>query len=208
MTDKVDVILFDVGGVLTCDPWPALLLTAEYGIADVHGIDHDVVAEVAEKLWPKYSTKPLSEAGYWNDFGEAVGRAVDQNALVALEERVLVVNPDGVEAVRSAARRGLRVGLITDNTAFWLEKQIRRTGLSSEITEDLIFTSFHYGVSKRAEGRNLFSIAAGVVDPSRTIVVDDREVNINQAAALGFKTVRYFMGDRVPSLTARINSQL
>ncbi len=69
-------VLLDLGGVLTADPWQAILLTPRLGIADRLGLDRAAVNMAGEVLWARYSLVPDEEQQYWSDFRREVGREV------------------------------------------------------------------------------------------------------------------------------------
>ncbi|MFE2973842.1 hypothetical protein [Streptomyces sp. NPDC059258] len=50
-----DVVFFDIGGVLFCDPWETLLLTRGRGIADRLEVPRAVAKSAGAELWNGYA---------------------------------------------------------------------------------------------------------------------------------------------------------
>ncbi|GLX93444.1 hypothetical protein [Herbidospora sp. NBRC 101105] len=201
-TVLIDTVLFDVGGVLTVDPWQALWLTGGDGLADRLGLDHERVDAIGERLWPDYSLRVRDEADYWRDFGRALGREIPAEVVAAAEHSTLRSDPAAGRAVGLLAGHGVTVGFISDNTSFWFPKQMRLIGEVAEIRPDHVFLSYLLGVSKQTPGTGLFELAARTLDPSRTLVVDDRAHNIGRAASAGFRTRFHALGGDIGLLDA------
>ncbi|WP_066375155.1 hypothetical protein [Herbidospora mongoliensis] len=193
-TAQFDTVLFDVGGVLTVDPWQALWLTPGDGIADRLGLDHDQVDRVGEDLWPQYSLRAREEADYWRDFGAALGRDIPADVVTAAEGSTLRTDPAASRVVSLLVSRQISVGFISDNTSFWFPKQMSLLGEVVRTWPTHRYLSYLLGVSKQSTGTGLYEIAARSLDPSRTLVVDDRAHNIDRAASAGFQTRFYTLG--------------
>jgi FMN phosphatase YigB (HAD superfamily) len=188
-------VLFDLGGVLTPDPWQTILLTAGRGLVDSLGLDRSLVEQAGDALWPKYSRAPHSEDEYWTEFAAAIGTDIPRQAVEEIKDALIVGNPTFRSALADLETAGVRWGVISDNTQFWYAGQLRRLGIQGRVTEDLEFLSFRHGLSKTGTEPSLFDLAAAVLDPSLTLVVDDREKNIDAATATGFVAEHYAMRD-------------
>jgi FMN phosphatase YigB (HAD superfamily) len=189
--DEIRVVLFDVGGVLTVDPWQTLVLTPARGIADRLGLDRVRAAEVAERLWDHHAKQPdADESDYWREFGDALGVSIPEGLVGSIERELLRVNPEATKLLTTLASRGTRIGAVSDNTAFWYERQARVVGLDQAADRTLLFLSFQLGVAKK-DVPGLFEIAADTVPPGNTLVLEDRAENVARAGALGFKVIRY-----------------
>ncbi|WP_061289330.1 hypothetical protein [Herbidospora cretacea] len=190
----IDTVLFDVGGVLTVDPWQALLLTPGDGIADRLGLDRDRVEAIGEELWPEYSLREREEADYWRDFGAALGCDIPAGLVATAERSTLRTDPAASRAVSLLVSRRISVGFISDNTSFWFPCQMRLLGEFVQNSASHHYLSYLLGVSKQTSGTGLYEIAAQSLDPSRTLVVDDRAHNIDRAASAGFPTRFHALG--------------
>jgi FMN phosphatase YigB (HAD superfamily) len=183
--------LFDIGGVLTSDPWESLLLTPKKGIADRLQLERTLVQRVGRSLWKHYSTVIASEEEYWNHFSRVVGVTVPKALLAETEAQLLYANPSAKRMLDALAARGARIGIASDNTNFWYTKQVKLAGLHDYLDPSLLFLSFSLGVGKQREHQGLFEIASQSVDPGSTLVVDDRPGNIDKAHTYGFRTIHY-----------------
>jgi FMN phosphatase YigB (HAD superfamily) len=191
----VDIVLLDIGGVLTSDPWQSIVLTPGRGLADLLGIERAAAEATGKTLWPKYSLSVHDEGEYWNEFARSVGCAIPAGLVRSVELKNLEVNSSAKYALVELDERSIPWGFITDNTAFWYRKQLGFLGLSDRRDASLDFPSFECGVAKSSNGRNLFEVAAAAIDPARTLIVDDRLHNIDRASQAGFVTLRYSMHD-------------
>jgi FMN phosphatase YigB (HAD superfamily) len=188
---EIRAVLFDLGGVLTPDPWQALVLTPGSGIADRLGISRGRAAIAAERLWNEYVVRAdANEGDYWREFGDLVGASIPRGLVSSVERELLRPNPEASDVLHSLVDAELRVGVVSDNTTFWYDKQARITGLDRVADPDLLFLSFRFGVTKEAVP-GLLEIAATSVAPNATLVVDDRTDHVDRARELRFHAVRY-----------------
>lgn len=203
---RVQTVLLDLGGVLFYDSWETMLLTPKLGLADQLGMPHEILAQVGRDMWPQYCVGPTVEADYWRDLSVKLGVPLTQTILRKLD-MLLVPNPSAELLLTAAAAAGTRsVGIVSDNTSFWYEKQCEALQLSSHVDDRLVFLSFRYGVQKDALP-GLFDVAASYVDPATTMIVEDRPRTLERASRLGFVTVQYNMSDEdaLTSLLARLS---
>ena len=187
-------LLFDVGNVLADDYWQTLVFTPWKGLAHRYGISVRKAEAVGSELWARFATDPDgTDEEWWSALEAALSITVTPTERAALHG-LIRANAEAVAQLRDMRERGLEIGLITDNTAFWLPKQVEVAGLSRLVSPDLVFASFALGAVKPARP-GLYDIAAGVVDPARTLVIDDRVSNLSIASDLGFSVSRYSFSD-------------
>lgn len=188
---QIGTVLFDLGGVLTPDPWQTLVLTPGRGLADRLGIDRGRAAAAAQRLWNRYVVQAhADEREYWRELGDAIGMSIPDRLVSALDSELLRPNREADALLASLAERHVRVGVVSDNTTFWYEKQARLIGLDRFVDSSLLFLSFRLGVTK-GDVPGLFEIAAASVDPDVALVVDDREECVRRARMLGFEARHY-----------------
>jgi FMN phosphatase YigB (HAD superfamily) len=183
-------VLFDVGNVIASDYWEALWLTRDIGLADQLNISQDVAYSVGVKLWDAYSRSVTRETDYWADFSHAIGKDLPSSLVSDVERAVIKPNPFALCAVRDLIRHGIKVGLISNNTSFWLPKQLSIASIGQYVS-DLRFISYELGVVKCVDVPDLFAVAARHVDASATIIFDDRPANVEIAEKVGFRARRY-----------------
>jgi FMN phosphatase YigB (HAD superfamily) len=186
-------VLFDVGNVLASDFWETLLLTPVTGLADQLHIDRELALTTGRRLWRYFAVRQADEAAYWEHLGRALGRRFDPHEVRSAERRLIRPNTGVAPLVRALKARSVAVGVISNNTSFWYPKQTAIAGLSDLLDPPLVFLSCDYGAMKNGAVLNLFDVAARHTDPPRTLVVDDRDHNVNAAQARGFEAVRYDM---------------
>ena len=187
-----DTLLLDVGGVLFGDPWEALLLTPGAGLADRLGLDRLVVDRAGKALWPRYAHRPRSAEEYWSELGAMLGTTIPYRLVAELEGTLLRPSADAAALLRLAAVRYERIGLVSDNTAFWYSWQAAELKLDDVLDPGLVYLSYLHGTSK-SDRPGLYATAAERVRPHRTLVIDDRAHNLERANALGFRTSCYAM---------------
>lgn len=190
--DAADTLMLDVGGVLFGDPWETLLLTPGTGLADRLGLDRPAVGRAGAALWPRYAYRIRPAGEYWAELAETLGVRIPPGLVAELEETLLRPGPDAAALLRQAAARYDRIGLISDNTAFWYPWQAAELRLDDILDPGLVFLSYLRGTGK-TDRPGLYGIAAGHVEPRRTVVIDDRPHNLRRARALGFRTVHHAM---------------
>jgi FMN phosphatase YigB (HAD superfamily) len=189
-TTELATVLFDLGGVLTSDPWQSILLTPGDGLVDQLRLSRPEVENAAAALWPKYSLARHEETEYWAELGDVLGVTFDLEQVARAEVSTVRGNPQ-LPAVLSVLRgRGTAWGTVSDNTPFWHALQCE---LLDVRTADHEFLSFAHGAAKVGTTPDLFQLAAAVLDPAATLVVDDRDHNLAAAAAAGFRVAKYEM---------------
>ncbi|MEV3858305.1 hypothetical protein AB0J38_28815 [Streptomyces sp. NPDC050095] len=199
-----DVILFDLGGVLFCDPWETLLLTPGRGIADRLGIPRAAAEAAGGKLWRRYSVTPAREADYWAELAAELGTELPAGIVRDAGHELLRPSPWAQRLLGAAAATGAALGIASNNTSFWYARQFARLGLSEWIDPALVYVSQDLGVTKGTPGRGLLDIAAEDLTGRRVALVEDRESNLRRAAALGLRAVPYAYerdGDSFPGFT-------
>jgi FMN phosphatase YigB (HAD superfamily) len=200
----VETVLFDIGGVLASDYWETLLLTPRAGLADRLSQPRDVVEAAGSQVWEEFATREATEAEYWQRLADVLGHPVDLQVVAEVEHRLVRGNPTARGLVEELRGRGVRVGVVSNNTSFWWPKQLRLAGVDELVDGELLFLSCRFGCTKADAPRGLLDVAAEHVRPGTALLVDDREENVDLARDRGFAAVRYdFERDRWPAeLTA------
>ncbi|HEX9315074.1 MAG TPA: HAD-IA family hydrolase [Actinomycetota bacterium] len=139
--------------------------------------------DVAKRLYREASLGGLSSAELWEALG-IPGTARDEEFLAG---RILM--PGVREFLTAMRREGVRVGCITNDVAEWALRQRRRYGLEDGIGPWVV--SGEVGVRKpAAEIYERFLAEAGC-DAADCMFIDDTVENLDAAAALGFRTLRF-----------------
>lgn len=195
-----EVVLFDLGGVLVCDPWESLLLSPGCGLADRLRLDRDKTEQVGRTLWQRYSLTEHEEEEYWEELSASLSIRIPEALVQELEDELLYKNQQAHQILETAMNEGLRIGITSDNTSFWFPKQARLIDLEKYTDQDIVFLSYRLGLHKDLEQGGLFDVAANAVDPSNTLVVDDRAKNVRRAVKHGFRAHLYSIHENAASL--------
>jgi FMN phosphatase YigB (HAD superfamily) len=199
-TSRVATVLFDIGGVLVSDVWETILLTPERGIADQLRLDRGCVRRAGEQLWQKYAVIKGSEAEYWVELGRLLNTEIPVR-LRGDSYALLEVHPAATQTLRALNGAHVQIGVITNNTTFWFERQLDLLPTLREVSDrSRWFVSCDVGTTKR-ERPGLFGVAARHVDPNNTLVIDDRPTSIEAAREFGFIACRRALeeeGDLIP----------
>ncbi|MCA1707687.1 MAG: hypothetical protein LC808_32220 [Actinobacteria bacterium] len=204
MTDRIENVLFDLGGVLTSDPWESFLLTPARGIADLLGLDRAQVEAEGRALWDEYCVRESAEDEYWRDLERRLGVSIPTTVRLEVESTLLIVNPWASEILATLYNSAFRIGVASDNTSFWFPRQEDLLGLDKYVSPDITFLSYRHGVRKNASGGGLFEIAASRVDPRKTLMVEDRRHNIGRAKDYGFWTVECTLETELDEFVAEL----
>ena len=203
---NINTVLFDAGGVLTPDPMETILFTPEIGLVDKLKLDEKLVRSKMMLSYDKFSTIPRSlEKDFWKDLGNNISTEIPIALVKKIEKELILPNPQAKEAITLIKDKGLKVGIISNNSSFWYDKQVILLELQKYSDPSLIFLSHQYGAVK---ARGLLKYAAEKLNPKQTLIIDDRPHNIKIAKELGFNTALYSMVNPPDSLISLLKSQL
>lgn len=186
----VKTVLLDMGNVLVNDWWETMFF-AEGGLAETLKLDRERLEEAGNALWSHYANSVRTEDEYWDHLEALLGRAIPTEVRLQCDALVLA-NPHAAEILDTLHSKGLVVGVISNNTAFWFPKQDGLVNITAYANPDLMFLSHTHGREKGAEP-SLFEDALAACDPKSTLVVDDRMSNVDRAKRHGFHAVHYSM---------------
>jgi putative hydrolase of the HAD superfamily len=180
MRQAVDVVLFDLGGVL-------IRLGGVSPMRELAGIDDD------GDLWQRwlscrwvrsFEAGQCSESefaeGVVADWGLSISPAAYLDAFRRWPEGPL----PGAEDLLTAARDKVSIGCLSNTNALHWNDRAGRWPLMAMF--DFRFLSFELGLVK--PDRDIFEHVARALpaSPSRVLFLDDNAVNVEQACALGF----------------------
>lgn len=189
----MQAVLFDLGGVLVNDPWQSILLTPHRGLVDRLGLSRHLVSTVAARIYEDFVLRESDEDQYRKRLELELGLDIPSGLVAEVTREVLRANHDARPVLDMLRASGIHIGVVSDTTSFWYPKEARLLELESYADARLLFLSFVFGVDKKQETGGLFECAATVLDPSTTLVVDDRAVNLDRARSVGFHAVKYRM---------------
>lgn len=181
MTPAVDVVLFDLGGVL-------VELTGVQTMLELTGITH------TDELWRRWLTSPWVrrfESGGCSETEFAAGLVTDWDLPVSAADfleafRGWPVGPlAGAEELVRMARANVAVGCLSNTNALhWHDRFVSWPLL--DLFEHR-FASFEIGLLK-PDAAVFEHVAARLgTPPERVLFIDDNAINVESAAAAGFR---------------------
>jgi haloacid dehalogenase superfamily, subfamily IA, variant 3 with third motif having DD or ED len=186
MTSKIELVLFDIGGVLGSNGWDREQRAAaieKFGLdaEDFQYRHEETVAalEVGMMTLDEY----LTITAYCGD------RTVSCAALKSFVFSQSEPWPDSIAVARDVASTGARMATLNNESEELNNHRIRLFGLRE------IFPCFFSScwLRVRKPMHEIYDIVLGItqVDPTRTLFVDDRLQNLAPAAALGMHTIHF-----------------
>lgn len=178
----IAAVLFDFGGVIADEGFADGLRA----IAESQGLDGDqVLAAATDVVYDSgYVTGKGSERDFWRLMRERTGIHGDDEALRNEILPRFLVRPSMLELVEALHKRGLVVGLLSDQTD-WLDKLDAEQHFKRAF--DYVFNSHYLGKGKR--DASLFADVAKRLGlrPEQIVFFDDNEGNVKRARSQGLQ---------------------
>lgn len=188
--EKIEVVLFDFGGVLAEEGWKQGFRV----IAEASGLDGDALIEASIDV--VYATGYLlgkgSERGFWNAMREKTGIRGDDASLRQEIVSRFLPRQWMLDLVKRLKAENLKVGILSDQTDILdqLNGQFDFFRLF-----DFVFNSYHLGKGKRDP--SLFDDLARFLktEPRRILFVDDDPGHVERARQKGWQAIHYLDRD-------------
>lgn len=188
--EKIEVVLFDFGGVLAEEGWKQGFRV----IAEASGLDGDALIEASIDV--VYATGYLlgkgSERGFWNAMREKTGIRGDDASLRQEIVSRFLPRQWMLDLVKRLKAGNLKVGILSDQTDILdqLNGQFDFFRLF-----DFVFNSYHLGKGKRDP--SLFDDLARFLktEPIRILFVDDDPGHVERARQKGWQAIHYLDRD-------------
>jgi len=183
---KIDVVLFDFGGVIAEEGWREALKV----IAEANGLDEKKFLQDAIDI--NYATGYLMgkapESRFWSALREKTGIKEDDATLTNEIFSRFLIRDWMIDLVKELKAQKITVGILSDHTDM-LDKLNQRYDFFKWF--DHVFNSFHLGKGKRDE--SLFDDVARTLrrSPDRILFIDDDPGHVDRARKKGWKTIRY-----------------
>jgi putative hydrolase of the HAD superfamily len=185
----IRAVVFDFGGVLSYPPtdedWHAL--------AGIIGAPLSSFFEPYWKYRNEYDVDKFDSAVYWRKVVGSLGRALtdeDVHQLVRIDNQAWGrENPNTIEVVRAARAAGLKVAVLSNIHADMLS-YVRRSFPSFSEFDVQVFSN-ELGIAKPSPEIFLHTATLLGVCPEEILFVDDLQPNIDGAARVGMKTMRF-----------------
>ena len=210
----ITAIISDFGGVLTTP-----LEGAFRGYQDKSGIPlgelGPAIVTIGETIGenPLFAleTGRLSEAEFERLLGEQLSAQIGEKIVVSgFGEHFfshLHVNQPMIELMRDLQRRGLKLGLLTNNVKEW-QPLWRPLWPIDELFETVVDSGF-VGYRKPAPEIYEITLQEMGLRASEALFIDDMELNCDAARALGMQTVHFRDNDQaITEIEAVLSAQL
>ncbi|MDD5475062.1 MAG: HAD family phosphatase [Syntrophales bacterium] len=193
MSDRlIDAVLFDYGGVIAEEGF-VWGLTA---ISEENGLDRNSFMASAFELIETsgYLIGKADEAAFWKAMREATGVKGNDKELSREILSRFVLRPWVLALADDLRSLGITAGILSDQTS-WLDQLDKRDRFFRHF--DIVFNSFHMGMSKREQ--EVFGETARRLGlpGSRICFIDDNEGNCARAEKNGWQSIIYKNGVQV-----------
>lgn len=184
--NKIDLILFDFGGVLSEEGWKkGLRVIAEANTLNVDSF----IQTAADTIYETgYITGKGSESDFWNTLKRKTGIKGDNASLMDELMSRFVLNDRMIDLVKKLKSEKLTVGILSDQTD-WLDQLNARFDFFKYFNH--VFNSYHLGKGKR--DISLFDDIAGLLktSPDKILFIDDDPGNVERARQKDWKAILY-----------------
>jgi putative hydrolase of the HAD superfamily len=187
MTSPVDLVLFDIGGVLGSNGWDREQRTAA---VKRFGLDAEDFQYRHEETVGALESGQISLDEYLDVTAFCDGRSFSREEFIAFMFAQSIPWPDCIAIARELAATGaVRLATLNNESEALNNFRIRHFGLREIFPT--FFTSCWLGVRKPTH--QIYTRALGMTqaDPKRTLFIDDRVQNLNPAATLGMQTIHF-----------------
>lgn len=187
MSAAIELVLFDVGGVLGTNGWDREQRAAA---ADRFGLDPEDFQYRHEETVGAWESGDISLDEYLDLTVFYVSRG-----FMPEEFKMFMFNqsrlwPDSIAVARDLAATGaVRMATLNNEGEALNVHRIRKFGLREIFP--VFFTSCWLGVRKPTQRIYTRVLGMTQAEPARTLFIDDRQQNLRPAAGLGMKTIRF-----------------
>jgi putative hydrolase of the HAD superfamily len=193
MTMDIELVLFDIGGVLGSNGWDREqreAATARFGLdAEDFQYRHEETVGALE-------SGDISLDEYLDVTVFCDRRDFSREEFKAFMFAQSEPWPDSIAVARELARTGrLRMATLNNESEALNVHRIAKFGLHEIFP--VFFSSCWLGVRKPTLQIYYRALGMAQADPRRTVFVDDRKQNLNPAAAMGMKTVHFESADQL-----------
>jgi putative hydrolase of the HAD superfamily len=186
MTLAIELVLFDIGGVLGSNAWDR----EQRAVAvERFGIDADDFQYRHEETVGALEAGEISLDEYLDVTVFCVKRPFSRAEFKEFMFAQSVPWPESIAVAREVARSGVRMATLNNEGEALNRHRIEKFALGSIFPT--FFSSCWLGVRKPTHRIYEHVFGMTMAAPQRTVFVDDRVQNLNPAAALGVKTILF-----------------
>jgi len=193
MSDAIELVLFDVGGVLGTNGWDR---EQRDEAVTKFGLDRDDFQYRHEEMVGALESGEVSLDEYLAITVFCGPRSFSPNDFKKFMFAQSVAWPDSIAIARDLASSGkVRLATLNNESEELNRYRIEEFGLREIFPT--FFTSCWLGVRKPT--RHMYERVLGMTqaDPARTVFIDDRLQNLAPAASLGMRTLQFTTADKL-----------
>lgn len=186
---NLKAVIFDYGGVLCLPPGPKEIEASARIL--------DISADVFRALWSRhrdeYDRGELSAEDYWRRFADDAGKSVDALRLRELDQRDMAMwshlNEAMVGWLENLSQAGMKTAVLS-NMQVGMVQHARRNFRWLDRVHWTTFSAEVKSIKPQPEIYRHCLQGLGVA-PMEALFIDDREVNLAAARALGIHGIQY-----------------
>jgi len=183
---KIDVVLFDFGGVIAEEGWKEGLKV----IARANGRDEaKFLQEAIDTIYATgYLLGKAPASRFWSALREKTGIQENEDSLTNEIFSRFHIRDWMIDLAKELKAQKITVGILSDQTDM-LDKLNQRYDFFKWF--DHVFNSYHLGKGKRDS--SLFDDVARILKtpPERILFIDDDPGHVDRAGRKGWKAIRY-----------------
>jgi putative hydrolase of the HAD superfamily len=193
MSGAVDLVLFDIGGVLGSNGWDR---EQRQAAVEHFGLDADDFQYRHEETIGAFESGTITLDEYLDLTIFCDSRTFSVDEFKAFMFAQSEPWPESIAVARALARSGaVRLATLNNESEALNVHRIRAFGLCDIFPT--FFSSCWLGVRKPTQEMYTRVIGMTQTEPARTLFVDDRVQNLRPAAALGMQTVHFQSADQL-----------
>jgi putative hydrolase of the HAD superfamily len=193
MTAGIELVLFDIGGVLGSNGWDREQRTA--AIEEFH-LDADDFQYRHEETVGAFESGQIGLDEYLDVTVFCEDRAVSREQFKKFMFAQSIPWPDSIAVARDLANtRRVRMATLNNESEALNQYRIQTFGLHEIFPT--FFTSCWLGVRKPTRGIYQRVLGMTQADPRRTLFIDDRAQNLAPAASLGVETLQFTSAEKL-----------
>jgi putative hydrolase of the HAD superfamily len=209
----IKAVICDFGGVLTTP-----LLHSFAAIQDEIGIDGATLGRAMQRIAERDGEHPLFElergriteadflAALRRELAVDLGHEPELHRFAQVYFDALEVNEPMIGAMRDARSRGYRMALLTNNVREW-EPHWRAMVPVDDIFEVIVDSAY---VGLRKPEAEIYALTlerlGDSIDASECLFIDDVEVNIDAARAMGMQAIHFQTNEQaIPEIEAALD---
>ena len=185
----VTTVLFDIGNVLTDDGHDTYLTHPEHGLLLAHQFPNtDELTRIAQTFREYAVINKTNAVDFWHDINSILKTSFTAQDIAAATRRARSINPEFTTVFKMLKNLNIAIGVISNSLDFLYKELSSALSLANYVDQNLFFLSHQRGVLK---SNGLFELAAKQLEPSSTLIIEDRAKNAAYARKLGFKVADY-----------------